>query len=217
MKNDDLANWARLLIVLVVAATLAGCVFSVPEPMVVREPKPEQLPLQVGVYFSPELRNFTYRHHLTDTAWILGKPSVGLLSDALGLLFTSVVEVAQPGSSPSQRGDLAAIIEPRITSAGVVYWSSQHIDRGTAVQPVHVTYSFTMYTSGGQRLALWEVNGRGEAPNANPLAGVATAKRNFEHAMREAAWKFTSGFRDVPEVRRWLEERGVKERTNRSS
>ena len=28
--------------------------------------------------------------------------------------------------------------------------------------------------------------------------------------MREAAWNFTRGFRDVPEVRRWLEERGVR-------
>jgi hypothetical protein len=34
-------------------------------------------------------------------------------------------------------------------------------------------------------------------------------KRNFERAMREAAWMLTSGFRDVPEVRRWLEEQGI--------
>jgi hypothetical protein len=34
-------------------------------------------------------------------------------------------------------------------------------------------------------------------------------KRSFERAMREAAWLFTSGFRDVPEVRSWLDEQGI--------
>lgn len=59
-------------------------------------------------------------------------------------------------------------------------------------------------------MASWDITGRGNEPVANPLAAVSTIRRNFEHAMREAAWKFTSGFRDVPEVRRWLEEHGVK-------
>jgi len=39
---------------------------------------------------------------------------------------------------------------------------------------------------------------------------ISHLKRNFEHAMREAAWKFTSGFRDIPEVRRWLAEQSVR-------
>ena len=31
-------------------------------------------------------------------------------------------------------------------------------------------------------------------------------KRNFERAMREAAWNLTSGFHNIPEIRRWLAE-----------
>jgi len=88
----------RALPSLAVAAALAGCVFSVPEPALVREPRPEPVPLRMGVYYPPELRSFTYRHHLTDTAWILGKPSVRLLGDALSLLFAAVVEVPRPGA-----------------------------------------------------------------------------------------------------------------------
>jgi hypothetical protein len=33
---------------------------------------------------------------------------------------------------------------------------------------------------------------------------ISQLTRNFERAMRDAAWKFTSGFRNIPEVRRWL-------------
>jgi len=200
----------RALPSLAVAAALAGCVFSVPEPALVREPRPELVPLRMGVYYPPELRSFTYRHHLTDTAWILGKPSVRLLGDALSLLFADVVEVPRPGTGPSPGADVAGVIEPRLVSASAVYWSDEHVKRGERVQPVRVTYGFTLYTADGARVASWEVTGRGEEPVVNPLGGVQTLKRNFEHAMREAAWNFTRGFRDVPEVRRWLEERGVR-------
>ena len=195
---------------LAVAAALAGCVFSVPEPALVREPRPEPVPLRMGVYYPPELRSFTYRHHLTDTAWILGKPSVRLLGAALSLLFADVVEVPRHGAGPSPGAHVAGVIEPRLVSASAVYWSDEHVKRGERVQPVRVTFGFTLYTTDGARVAPWEVTGRGEEPVVNPLGGVQTLKRNFEHAMREAAWNFTRGFRDVPEVRRWLEERGVR-------
>jgi hypothetical protein len=206
MRIDDCRG---ALLSLGVAATLTGCVFSVPEPTLIREPRPEPVPLRIGVYYPPELRSFTYRHHLTDTAWILGKPSVRLLSDAVSLLFADVVEVPRPGAGTSPVADVAGIIEPRLVSASAVYWSDEHVKRGERVQPVRVTYGFTLYTPDGRRVASWEVTGRGEEPVANPLGGVQTLKRNFEYAMREAAWKFTSEFRDVPDVRRWLDQRGV--------
>jgi hypothetical protein len=38
----------------------------------------------------------------------------------------------------------------------------------------------------------------------------AVIRRSFEQAMREAAWKLTSEFREVPEVRRWLVAQGVR-------
>ena len=117
----------RALPSLAVAAALAGCVFSVPEPALVREPRPEPVPLRMGVYYPPELRSFTYRHHLTDTAWILGKPSVRLLGDALSLLFADVVEVPRPGTGPSPGADVAGVIEPRLVSASAVYWSDEHV------------------------------------------------------------------------------------------
>jgi len=203
------------VLVLLAAAISAGCVWSVPEPVLVREPRPVPVLLRIGVYYSPDFRSFTYRHHFSDTAWILGKPSVQLLHEALALLFIEVVEVPRPGSGPSLRGDLAGIIEPQIVSAAAVYISDEHLQAGLQVMPVHVTYGFTLYSPSGEPMASWDVTGRGEEPTStsSPLASgstaISTLKRNFEHAMREAAWKLTSGFREIPEVRQWLAKQAV--------
>jgi hypothetical protein len=183
-------------------------VFSTPEPVLIREPRPDPVPLRIGVYYSPEFQSFTYRHHFSDTAWILGEPSVKLIREALALLFIEVVEVPRPGSGASLRNDLAGVIEPRIASAKAVYRFFNMSEMASS--PVHVTYGFTLYSPRGESVASWDVTGRGEEPTSNPLAYWSTLKRNFEHAMREAAWKFTSEFRDIPEVQRWLAERASR-------
>lgn len=72
------------------------------------------------------------------------------------------------------------------------------------------TYGFTLHSPRGEPEASWDVTGQGSEPIANPFAAVSTVRRSFEQAMREAAWRLTSGFRDVPEVRRWLNEQGVR-------
>jgi hypothetical protein len=189
-----------------VALLLAACVWTVAEPVLIREPRPEPVPLYIGVYFPPELRSFTFRHHITDTAYVLGEPSAQLLNEALALLFTEVVEVPRPGSGPGPRGDLAGIIEPRIISAGFK-WSLEK----SGPFPTQITYGFTLYSRRGETVASWDVTGQHNEPaSGNPLAAVGFVRRNFELSMREAAWKFTSGFRNVPEVRQWLEKQGVR-------
>ena len=57
-------------------------------------------------------------------------------------------------------------------------------------------------------MASWEVTGVGKEPVDN--GAISTLKRNFERAMAEAARNLVNGFRDIPEVRQWLAERGVQ-------
>jgi hypothetical protein len=183
----------------------AGCVWSVPQPSLIREPHPEPVPLRIGVYHSPEFRSAKYRHHLTDTTWVLGEPSVRLLGDALALMFSEVVEISRRPSEASPPPGLAGMIEPRIASVGFRYPRA-----GERAFPTHVTYAFTLYGPDGSPLASWSVTGSAAEPVDNPLGALANVKRNFEQAMREAAWKLTREFREAPEVRRWLEAHGVR-------
>jgi hypothetical protein len=185
-------------------AILTGCAWSVPEPVLVREPRPERIPVRIGAYYSAGFREFTYRHHLTDTTWILGRPSQKLFEEAFNFLFLEVVELAQPGTDPTH-SDLAGIIEPQIVSAAYE-WA-----QGRGYYPLHVTYGFTLYSPKGESLASWQVTGSGgtEPLRGSPLDIIRYVKRSFEHAMREAAWKFTSGFREVPQLQEWLIDRAV--------
>jgi hypothetical protein len=106
---------------------------------------------------------------------------------------------------------MAGIIAPRIVLAKAVYWSGEVVSVGTRVLPVlpvQVTYGFTVYSQSGKPVASWEVTGRGKEPADN--GAIGTIKRNFELAMAEAARKLVNGFRDIPEVRQWLAEQGVR-------
>lgn len=201
MRTAEIA----LAVTIAVVVLTAGCVWSVPQPSLIREPAPEPVPLRIGVYHSPEFRSAKFRHHFTDTTWMLGEPSVRLLDDALTLMFSEVVHVFQPPAEASPPPGLAGVIEPRIASAGFRYPRV-----GERMFPTHVTYVFTLYGANGSPVASWSVTGSAAEPVENPLGAVANVKRNFEQAMREAAWKLTREFRDVPEVRRWLEVHGAR-------
>jgi hypothetical protein len=193
------------LLALGAATILAGCPYATPEPQLMRGPRLDPVPLRIGVYFPPELRDFTYRHHTTDTAYVLGKPSVRLLKEALTFLFVEVVESPLPGSGSGLPAGLAGVIEPRIISAGFKFPSP-----GSPSFPSHVTYGFTLYSSRGEPVKSWEAAGRRREPLGNPLTPVSTVKRSFALAMQDAVLEFTSGFRDIPEVRRWLDKQGVR-------
>jgi hypothetical protein len=179
--------------------------WNVPQPSLIREPRPRVVPLRIGVYYPPELLGFTYRHQLTDTTWVLGTPSVKLLNDALTLLFTEVVEVARPPSPAAPALNVAAVIEPRIVSAGFRYPRA-----GQRALTAHVIYVITLYAQHGAHVASWSVDGAAAEPLDNPLDAVGIVKRSFEGAMREAAWMLTTGFREVTEVRQWLATEGIR-------
>ena len=202
----------RHLIVFILALTAlaGGCVWSVPQPILVREPRPERIALRIGVYYAPEFRRFTYRHHVTDTAWKLGEPSVRLFGEALALLFTDVVESVRPGPNQGLRADVAGVIEPTIVSAGYIFPTMAAARRdGKVCFPLHLTYHFTLYSPQGEPVTAWDVGGSDCAPTGNPLGAHTTLKQSFEQVMREDAFSFVSGFRDIPNVRRWLAEQGI--------
>jgi hypothetical protein len=181
------------------AAMAAGSAPVVARPGLLREPPPEPIPLRIGVHFPPEFRSFRY-HPIgkrTLAPFALGEPSVRLLHAALTRLFELRIEAARY-QLPRATGDPPS---PQDAPDGVM----------AAAQ---ITYGFTLYSHRGERIGSWAVAGAGQHAPPNPPVFAASfpmedVKRSFERAMREAAWLFTSGFRDVPEVRSWLDEQGI--------
>jgi hypothetical protein len=184
-----------------------------PEPVLIREPRPHQIPLVVGVYYPEAFRELTYKPppppFFSDSVSI-GDASVRLFDEALTLLFKQVVLLPGPLSPGVSPPNVAAVIEPSISTVNL--WHpplGQLPSSGPLSIRTIVAYAFTLSTPEGERLATWNVAGEGVH-----IFGVETwntaVKDSFERAMREAAWILVSGFRDVPDVARWLDLHGAK-------
>jgi hypothetical protein len=164
------------------------------------------------VYYPHELQSFR-NIRLRDPSgattdlklFLLGEASVKLFGEALALLFARIVRVPSTAPGSAIDGGPVAVIEPRIVSA------TQQIESGGPATPsarTTLVYELRLYSTDGQPLATWTVTGVGAA-----TSGIFTDppyKPSIELAMRDAAFKLTSGFRDFPGVRRWVEERGVR-------
>ncbi len=176
--------------------------------MLVREPRPEPIPGKIGVLFSDEFRGFLYERRQgppgepprgIGVPLVIGEPSVGLIREALGLLFSNVVEV----SSVEAEGDHVGVIVPSIFS----------VDYTVLRTRVEVVYRFTLHRPSGEPVASWSITGVGLSPRLDDfgLALVSDRVRQcLALSMRDAAWNFTSGFSEQPAVRRWLEEHGLR-------
>jgi hypothetical protein len=194
------------------AAVVSGCTTVIPLKATVEDPPSiAQMPLVVGVHYSPEFR--TYEHEQSKLVFPLGQSSVILFDQVLPMIFAQVVRV--PSRTPLGGGEprIAAVIEPNIEDAS---FSSPPMIVSLADVTAEVIYQFTVYSSQGNRLASWKVRGIG-----NPSPGWFVWKtepfsKAMDLAMVDAARKFMTGFRDVPEVQRWLREVGIPEVRSRS-
>jgi hypothetical protein len=192
-----------------VALVAAGCRMLVPAPVLVREARPERLPLVIGVRYPDDFRSFVYRAPW-DASVVVGRPSVKVFDEALAMLFARVV--AMPGARAPATGDpgVAAVIEPRIVAVEMWYDTGRRETAGTPVSfagtHAAITYRFTLDSTRGERLATWSVSGDGFL-SANEGGLTPFEERALDLAIRDAAWSFVTGFRDVPEVRRWLDAR----------
>ena len=188
-------------------AFVSGCAHTIPlKPTVELTPAVSKVATAVGVYYAPEFRSYKHEGTRAGDKWIfaLGEASVKLFDQAFPQIFATVSSVKQRPPLDAVTPDITAVIEPRIES----------FDFGlpmlkTGAYTAEITYRFTLYSMKGDPVASWPVQG----------SGVQHGKIGFEFsrwpgeaadlAMQDAATKFVAGFRDVPEVRRWLQRAGI--------
>ena len=75
---------------------------------------------------------------------------------------------------------------------------------------VEVAYRFTLYSLDGTPFASWIVEGEGQEKFG--LGGSQSWEflgDVSDLALKQAAVKLMTGFRDIPEVKRWLRQTGV--------
>ncbi len=200
----------RLLVVLVAGLLLgatAGCAHTIPlRGALGASPTGVQVPVTVGVYYSPEFKAREERIWRMGDRWDfpLGAASVALLDQAWPIMFEQPVPVS--GRPPLGEGSpkVAAVIEPRIEAFD---FGLPFLKTGTYT--AEITYRMTLYAPDGTSLASWTVRGAGARPGEMGFDFAGGPGRATDLAMQDAAAKLIGGFRDIPEVRRWLRQIGA--------
>jgi len=170
-------------------------------------PNVQQVPVSVGVLYSPEFRE--YEHTIASGPHLfvipIGEASVRIFDQVFPLMFQGVKPVSSRPPFPAEKGKLAAIIEPRIEEADFRHG-------GYSGYGAILTYLFTVYSLDGTPVASWTVKGEGyrewsfwDWSMSEPLGQAG------DRALQDVAVKLLNGFRDVPEVKRWLEQTRVQD------
>src|SRR5262245_28758666 len=208
-------------VIAVVVAGIAGCGFDAKiRPALEATPAVEQLPLTIGVHYPSALRDYRIYHWLEGyrgpeatstidpggaTEYALGPPSITLFDQVYSSMFARTVPVINDPAASPWPSDAAAIVVLQIDSFRPHYVMGHDIAGGPMIESIvaEIVYRTTVLTPQGQRIAEWTTIGSGTGyPTAFSFSeeiGNAAAM-----AMREAAAKFVAGFRQQPEVAKWL-------------
>jgi hypothetical protein len=201
-----LAARAILLLLLFTAA----CTFHADLSPKVTQSAAEQLPLAVGIYYSPELLAYQQDEVLTGGSrmrFAVGEATPALFNEVFRRLFREARAVDR---LPPFTSDIVldAVIEPRIERFTVDAPIMPTIGTWTA----RVTYLFSLYSTKGDLIASWTRSWSASSNDGFTLApgGSSLASQAVERAMEGLASNFVAEFKQIPELRRWLSERGIR-------
>jgi len=190
----------------------SGCGVT-PKPKINPVPNVKPIPLDVGLYFSPEFRSYEFRYEGykisgvpgDKESFIIGKASVDLFNQLLGSMFKKTVEVQQRPSLSSGGMKLAGVIEVNIEKFKLT--KSQEQPRRRQRYSVQLTYRFSVYAPDGKISVFW-VSGRGRSTDRRFASSGKIYGEATDQAMKDAGKSLATSFLKIPEVKRWLESIG---------
>jgi hypothetical protein len=190
------------IVLLLLLFLLSACAHSIPlQGRLEQTPIVTGLHLAVGVYYSDEFRNYEFRGSRMGDQWVfsLGPASAKIFDQTLPILFSSIQPVKNTLLLPGS--DLAAVIEPRIEGFDIELPLLK-----TGHYRAEITYRFTLYSQDGVPVASWVVKGIGDKQGQVGFEFARWPGEAADLAMQDAARNLIVNIRDVPEVRRWLNQ-----------
>ncbi len=189
-----------LYVALIVVVTFCGCAVTL-KPTVDLPPSTPRIQKRVGIYQSPEFRNYQQTAAIydgPDAKIPLGLASVALFQELFPKAFEKVVWVKNLPTITAGESPFSAVIEPQIDTFKFILMHVGNYFQAWA----EIHYGFTVYAPNGKVLASWTVNGVGESSGTSQYDTLGQA---VDFAMQEAAWRFIQSLNDVPEAKRWLQ------------
>ena len=163
---------------------VSGCDPWDKEELLTRPPAVEPLPLTMGIWYAPELRDFKFEDPDVDLRigpeYPLGPRTVAAFNRVFAGLFRETIDISGPNATAVGQS-LSGTLE---ISSGE---ASEHRFHYT------VRYGLRLRSAAGNVIASWDLVGYGDSPS---------------YAVRDAATALVTGFEKQPDVKRWLDGLG---------
>jgi hypothetical protein len=193
---------------------MLGCAHEIPLKGDIGPPSAvSKLPIAVGVYYSPEFKEYQYVGSRGGDQWKfpLGPASMKLHDQACTVLFTNFFPVQTRPPFSDGTTQCAAVIEPRIEA-----FDFQLPFLKTSTYSAEITYRYTLYSPKGDAVASWTIKGTGAKPGKAGFEFARWPGEAADLAMQDAVTKFMTTFTEEPEVRVWLKQNNVPVSTLKS-
>lgn len=193
------SRWCNVLLLLILTGCAARTITldgTYPSPLVLK------VPLTVGVYYPPELREFSYTEINDDSGkdqYIIqtGASQVKLFDTILPAMFERVVLLDAPTTSQS---GIDAVFVPNIEEFQLGLPEKTRLN----VFEVWLKYNMRLTQPDGEYIADWVMTAYGKSPTENFQSVDAGVQNAALVAMRDLAASFTLGFAEIPDIRDWL-------------
>lgn len=201
----QLVKLVKFTLALAVLVTLSGCAArsitlsaNYPTPLV---PK---LPLTMGVYYPEELRSFEYIEIDDDSGkdqYIIdsGASQMALFDTILPVMFDQVVPL---DTASTQNQTVDAIFVPVLEEFQLGLPQKTKL----SVYEIWLKYNMRLTTPSGDYIADWVMTAYGKSPSETFMSVDAGVQNAAEVAMRDLAASFSLGFRELPDVKEWLQQ-----------
>ena len=161
-----------------------------------------RLEKQVGIYYSSEFQNYQYvadpYGNMHSVYFPIGSASMVLLDKVFAEVIQHRVPIDHLDFPIERFQHLNAIIVPAIEEFS--YYSRS---AGTWHYWARIRYSFSIFSTSGERITRWEVTGTGTSAYEGVFNEKGAWAKAAETAMQDAAVQFRAGFEVIPEAVRW--------------
>jgi hypothetical protein len=186
-----------------VAIISAGCTSAVVVESEFPTPLVDELPISIGLYFEPRLRDFIHAESLPRSAtWTidLGDANLAMLNPLYREMFRTTREFADFPPMPNEAATVDGVLSSTLQQ---FQFDVPRTTRDEFVE-VWIQYRLQLLKPDGEVVVEWEVPGYGKAE-------IDGSREDAVHrasitAMREAGARISTQFRLQPQVSDWLED-----------
>jgi hypothetical protein len=192
------------LIAFAMPVLLGGCTSSVVVQSEFPIPLVERLPVNIGLIFEPELRDFIHAETLPPRAtWTidLGDANLSMLAPLFDSMFSSTRDVSSVPLSANEASGIDGVLRSTLER---FEFDVPFGERDEFVE-VWMQYRFYLYEPNGEVVAEWPVTGYGKSELERDQEDAV--RRAAIVAMREAGATISTQFALQPEINYWLQER----------